>query len=45
MTFGNVKSIIEKNLLESYNNEKEFKKLITIKENKKKKPKKKQKEP
>lgn len=28
MTFGNVKSIIEKNLLESYNNEKEFKKSL-----------------
>jgi hypothetical protein len=28
MTFGNVKSIIEKNLLESYNNEKEFKKTL-----------------
>jgi hypothetical protein len=28
MTFGNIKSIIEKNLLESYNNEKEFKKTL-----------------
>jgi hypothetical protein len=28
MTFGNVKSIIEKNLLESYHNEKEFKKSL-----------------
>jgi len=28
MTFGNLKSIIEKNLLESYNNEKDFKKSL-----------------
>jgi hypothetical protein len=28
MTFGTIKSIIEKNLLESYNNEKEFKKSL-----------------
>lgn len=28
MTFGNIKSIIEKNLLESYNDEKEFKKSL-----------------
>jgi hypothetical protein len=28
MTFGTIKSIIEKNLLESYKNEKEFKKLL-----------------
>ncbi len=28
MTFGAVKSLIEKNLLESYKNEKEFKKTL-----------------
>ena len=28
MTFGKIKSIIEKNLLESYKNEKEFKKSL-----------------
>ena len=28
MTFGQIKSIIENNLLESYKNEQEFKKLL-----------------
>ena len=28
MTFGQIKSIIEKNLLESYKNEKDFKKSL-----------------